>query len=352
MPDLVVENLGVVLGGNEVLKSVSFRAVPGDIIALLGPSGSGKTTLLRCVAGLERPHQGRIAIGDRALFDAERGIELAVEQRGLGLVFQSYALWPHKTVFDNVAYGLRLRGIKGSEIDRRVKEALGRLGLAHLGERYPHQLSGGQQQRVAIARALVYEPPVILLDEPLSNLDAKLRDEARAWLKALIRDLGLAALCVTHDQLEAMALAERIVLLNGGFVEQAGTPTELYAHPKSLFAAEFMGMNNRVEGVVDSVADGHARLQVEGVVLEGEARGDALTPGGSGVGVIRLKRSRLADAPGPNRVPMRLETAMYLGERFELLLRRGKWTVRAFADRAPNAEEHLVELPADALWIY
>jgi iron(III) transport system ATP-binding protein len=149
-----------------------------------------------------------------------------------------------------------------------------------------------------------------------------------------------------------MALAERIVLLNGGFVEQAGTPTELYAHPRSLFAAEFMGMNNRVEGVVDSVADGHARLQVEGVVLEGEARGDALTPGGSGVGVIRLERSRLADAPGPNRVLMRLETAMYLGERFELLLRRGKWTVRAFADRAPNVQEHLVELPADALWIY
>src|SRR4029453_2315385 len=197
MPDLVVENVAVRLGGIEILKSVSLTAVPGDIIALLGPSGSGKTTLLRCVAGLERPYQGRIAIGDRTLLDAKRQVELAAERRGLGLVFQSYALWPHKTVFENVAYGLRLRKVPASEIERRVNEALGRLGLGHLGQRFPHQLSGGQQQRVAIARALVYEPPVILLDEPLSNLDAKLRDEARAWLRTLIRDLGLAALYVT-----------------------------------------------------------------------------------------------------------------------------------------------------------
>ncbi len=177
-------------------------------------------------------------------------IDLPAEQRGLGLVFQSYALWPHRTVFDNVAYGLKLRGVGADEMKARVERALAQIGLAHLAARYPHQLSGGQQQRVALARALVYEPAVILLDEPLSNLDAKLREEARAWLRQLIVTLNLSALCVTHDQIEAMAIADSITLLNAGLIEQEGTPTELYTEPKSLFAAEFMGSNNRLEGVL------------------------------------------------------------------------------------------------------
>src|SRR3954463_2764304 len=239
MPDLVVDHLGVRLGTNEVLKGVSFRAAPGEIVALLGPSGSGKTTLLRCVAGLERPHKGRIAIGERVLFDADRKVELPAERRGVGLVFQSYALWPHKTVAENVAYALRLRGVAAKERSRRVQEALDRLGLGHLGARFPHQLSGGQQQRVAIARALVYEPPVILLDEPLSNLDAKLREEARAWLRELIVRMQLSALCVTHDQSEALAMSDRILLLNGGKIEQQGTPQQMYSNPESLFTADF-----------------------------------------------------------------------------------------------------------------
>ena len=352
MPDLVVDHLGVRLGTNEVLKDVSFRAAPGEIVALLGPSGSGKTTLLRCVAGLERPHKGRIAIGDRALFDAGRNVELPAERRGLGLVFQSYALWPHKTVAENVAYALRLRGVAAEERSRRVQESLDRLGLGHLGARFPHQLSGGQQQRVAIARALVYEPPVILLDEPLSNLDAKLRDEARAWLRALIRQLGLSALCVTHDQLEAMALADQVLLLNLGAIEQAGPPSELYGNPVSLFAAEFMGVNNRVEGRLEAVQDGRARLAAADAVLEGVARGRAMAPGQPATGVIRIERLRLVDEPGANRVPMRVETAMYLGERYELLLRRGDWTLRAFAAEAPDAGELLVELPAEHLWVF
>jgi iron(III) transport system ATP-binding protein len=199
----------------------------GKVVALLGPSGSGKTTLLRAVAGLERPHRGAIRIGRNVLFDAARKIDLPAEARGLGLVFQSYALWPHRTVFANVAYGLKLRGVGAAELEQRVGKALAQIGLAHLAERYPHQLSGGQQQRVALARALVYEPAVILLDEPLSNLDAKLREEARAWLRQLIVSLALSALLVTHDQIEAMAIADRIVLLNAGAVEQEGTPTEL-----------------------------------------------------------------------------------------------------------------------------
>jgi iron(III) transport system ATP-binding protein len=352
MPDLVVENLAVRLGGLEIIKNVSFRAAPGEIIALLGPSGSGKTTLLRCVAGLERPYQGKIMIGERTLLDAGRGIELVAEQRGLGLVFQSYALWPHKTVFENVAYGLRLRRVSATEIDRRVNEALGRLGLGHLGQRFPHQLSGGQQQRVAIARALVYEPPVILLDEPLSNLDAKLRDEARAWLRTLIRELGLAALCVTHDQVEAMALADRILLLNTGVVEQQGRPNDLYAAPRTLFAAEFMGINNRLDGTLEGLANGRARLSLEDVTLEGQPRSDGLATGHPAVGVIRVEHVHLVDTPGPNRVAMQLETPMYLGERYELALRRGNWHARAFVAAVPQAQELLVEFPREALWVF
>jgi iron(III) transport system ATP-binding protein len=209
---------------NPILKGVSMHLHKGEVVALLGPSGSGKTTLLRAVAGLESPRLGSIDIGERRVFDGSKSYEMPAEQRNLGLVFQSYALWPHKTVAENVAYGLKLRKMDKAEIGRRVTEVLKQLGLGHLGERFPHQLSGGQQQRVAIARALVYNPPVILLDEPLSNLDAKLREEARAFLRELIVRLGLSALMVTHDQGEAMAISDRILLLNNGKIEQQGTP--------------------------------------------------------------------------------------------------------------------------------
>src|SRR3984893_18188473 len=260
MADLVVNDLHLRLGENEILKGVRLTVAPGQVAALLGPSGSGKTTLLRAVAGLETPHAGSIAIGDRVFFDAARNIDLPAEKRGLGLVFQSYALWPHRTVFDNVAYGLKLRGTPAAEIKTRVEKTLAQIGLGHLAERYPHQLSGGQQQRVAIARALVYEPPVILLDEPLSNLDAKLREEARAWLRTLIVTLGLSALCVTHDQVEAMAVADHILLLNGGVIEQDGPPIALYNQPRTLFAAEFMGSNDRLTGTLIENSAGKAVL--------------------------------------------------------------------------------------------
>src|SRR5439155_627124 len=203
-------------GDNPILKGVSMTLSPGEVVALLGASGSGKTTLLRSVAGLEQPSQGKIAIGDSVLYDSAAGVDLPVEQRSLGLVFQSYALWPHRTVADNVGYGLKLRRVSGAEQKKRVQGALDQLGLGHLAARYPYQLSGGQQQRVAIARALVYNPPVILMDEPLSNLDAKLREEARAWLRELILKMQLSALVVTHDQNEAMAMSDRILLLNNG----------------------------------------------------------------------------------------------------------------------------------------
>src|SRR6186997_481429 len=272
MAELIVKDVALRLGDNEILKDVSISVPSGQVVALLGPSGSGKTTLLRAIAGLETPHQGSIAIGNTMFFDAARGIELPAEQRGLGLVFQSYALWPHRTVFDNVAYGLKLRRVSAEEIKTRVEKTLSQIGLAHLAARYPHQLSGGQQQRVAIARALVYEPPVILLDEPLSNLDAKLREEARAWLRTLISELGLSAIHVTHDQIEAMAIADRIVLLDSGIVAQDAAPTELYNEPATRFAAEFMGSNNRLDGVLMQAADGRATIDVLGEAISGKAR--------------------------------------------------------------------------------
>ena len=268
MAELVVKDVALRLGDNEILKGVSLAVPAGEVVALLGPSGSGKTTLLRAVAGLETPHRGSIAIGDRAFFDAARGIDLPAEERGLGLVFQSYALWPHRTVFDNVAYGLKLRGVSAAETKTRVEKTLSQIGLGHLAARYPHQLSGGQQQRVAIARALVYEPPVILLDEPLSNLDAKLREEARAWLRTLIVTLGLSAIHVTHDQVEAMAIADSIVLLDAGLIAQEGSPTALYNEPATLFAAEFMGSNNRLDGKLVEISGGRATIELLGERLD------------------------------------------------------------------------------------
>jgi iron(III) transport system ATP-binding protein len=266
-------------------------------------------------------------------------------------VFQSYALWPHRTVFANVAYGLKLRGVGAAELEQRVGKALAQIGLAHLAERYPHQLSGGQQQRVALARALVYEPAVILLDEPLSNLDAKLREEARAWLRQLIVSLALSALLVTHDQIEAMAIADRTVLLNAGAVEQEGTPTELYQQPATLFAAEFMGNNNRLEGTLVERTGERAVIAALGAWLEGRAR-TAVTPGAAASAVIRVEKVALADGPGANRVAMTLKTQMYIGERWELVFVKDGASVRAYTP-APLADGlHHVEFPPSALWIF
>ncbi len=351
MDDLVITDLALRLGENDILKGVSLSVPAGEAVALLGPSGSGKTTLLRAIAGLAQPQRGAIAVGERVLFDAARGISLPAEQRGLGLVFQSYALWPHRTVFENVAAGLKLRGVTADEIKLRVEKVLAQIDLAQLAERYPPQLSGGQQQRVAIARALVYEPPVLLLDEPLSNLDAKLREEARGFLRRLITTLGLSAIHVTHDQIEAMALADRIVLLHDGSIAQDGAPTTIYNDPATRFAAEFMGSNNRLEGTLTAKANGRATLEVFGERLSGVARTRAEV-GEAAVGIIRLERMRLAREAGPNRLAMRLEAPMYLGERWELLFARGHTSVRAYATEPPPPGEHYVEFPEEALWVF
>ena len=350
MNKLVVVNLHLQYGDNPILKGVSMTLSPGEVVALLGASGSGKTTLLRSVAGLEQPSQGKIAIGESVLYDSAAGVDMPVEQRSLGLVFQSYALWPHKTVFENVAYGLRLRNTSGADIDRRVTEALNNLGLGHLAQRLPHQLSGGQQQRVAIARALVYNPPVVLMDEPLSNLDAKLREEARAWLRELIVRLHISALVVTHDQTEAMAMSDRILLLNFGVIEQQGTPEEMYNRPQTQFTAEFMGSNNHLPGKVSQVADGRALLEGEGWRLWGVTRGE-LKPGDTATGIIRLERTQIANGAADNRVRTELVTGMFLGDRRENLFKLGELRLRCYGNAPPGGECWL-ELPRESLWVF
>ena len=351
MAVLTVDNLHLRYGDNPILKGVSMELGAGEVVSLLGPSGSGKTTLLRAVAGLEQPHEGAIRIGERVVFDGAKKIELPAESRGLGLVFQSYALWPHRTVRDNVAYGLKLRKVEAGEAATRIQSVLDQLGLGKLADRFPHQLSGGQQQRVAIARALVYNPPVILLDEPLSNLDAKLREEARAFLRELIVRLGLSALVVTHDQNEAMAMSDRILLLNNGRIEQEGSPQEMYSEPRTLFTAEFMGSNNRLHGRVAQSADGHATLQGEGWSLRGRLRGDAAA-GREAQAVIRLEQVRVADSGEGNRLKLPLSTSMFLGDKWEHLFRMGETAMRAYSADALQPGEYWLDFPAERLWIF
>jgi iron(III) transport system ATP-binding protein len=348
---LVVENLHLQYGDNPILKGVSMTLNPGEVVALLGASGSGKTTLLRSVAGLEQPSRGRITIGGAVLYDSEAGVDMPVEKRNLGLVFQSYALWPHRSVFDNVAYGLRLRGIPASGIDERVNQALTNLGLGPLAKRLPHQLSGGQQQRVAIARALVYNPPVVLMDEPLSNLDAKLREEARAWLRELIVRLGLSALVVTHDQTEAMAMSDKILLLNFGKIEQQGTPEDMYNRPQTQFTAEFMGSNNHLPGKIAQIADGRALLAGDGWRLWGAARGP-MAVGDAATGVIRLECTRIASSEGADCVKAELVTDMFLGDRKENLFKLGELRLRCYGNVPPGSRECFLELPPQDLWVF
>jgi iron(III) transport system ATP-binding protein len=348
---LRVDDLHLSYGDNAILKGVSMQLAQGEVVSLLGPSGSGKTTLLRAVAGLELPHRGTIRIEDRAVFEPASGLEVPAEKRNLGLVFQSYALWPHKTVSDNVGYGLKLRKVAAAEVRQRVDSALGNLGLGHLGERFPHQLSGGQQQRVAIARALVYNPPVILMDEPLSNLDAKLREEARAWLRELILKMRLSALVVTHDQNEAMAMSDRILLLNNGVIEQQGTPQELYGQPNTLFVADFMGSNNRIEGKVVERRGSAALIAGEGWQLWGEARGSG-GQAAQATGMVRLERVRLAAGEGENTLKLPLVTSMFLGDRWEHLFHRSGLRLRAYGPVALAEGEQWLEVPRDSLWIF
>jgi iron(III) transport system ATP-binding protein len=353
MTELVVENVEKWLGGLKILSGASFTAKKGRIVALLGASGSGKTTLLRCIAGLEQPKIGRIVIGGKTVLDGEAGIALPPEAREIGLVFQSYALWPHRTVFENVAYGLRLRKRPEAEIKTRVEAILDKLGLAHLAARYPDQLSGGQQQRVAICRALVYEPKVLLLDEPLSNLDAKLREEARFWIRKLILELGICAIMVTHDQGEALAIADHVLLLKGGSIVQDGTPIQIYGQPTSFYAADFMGTNNVLSGAFEPQADGGAVIRCEGWSLPGIWR-DAESPRNASDirAVVRVETIMVSSEPTATSQPLDVEGCIYLGDKWEYRLKRGSVRLRAQgASELSSDVAHCTVQPAST-WLF
>ncbi|SES92727.1 ABC transporter ATP-binding protein [Thorsellia anophelis] len=371
MIELSVENLHLSYGDNPVLKGLSMTLKKGEVVSLLGPSGCGKTTLLRAVAGLEEAQSGKIMIGSNTVFDGESKIDLPAENRNLGLVFQSYALWPHLTVYDNVAYPLQLRNLNKEEIAQKVQLVLKELGLAHLSKRFPHALSGGQQQRVAIARSLVYNPPVLLLDEPLSNLDAKMREEARVFLRELIIDFGLSALMVTHDQAEAMAISDRILLLNNGTIAQEGTPEMMYGEPETLFTAEFMGSNNRLVGNVLEIQGEYVLIETKLLKIWGRASKSALASlsvGDLSTAVIRVERVKISDdSAAENVMTLPHVTTMYLGDKFETLFRDGDAkrdvsnithpmdlpiSIRMFTSQTVSSGVYHLHLPKEDVWIY
>jgi putative spermidine/putrescine transport system ATP-binding protein len=246
----VVKDYGT---GSRALDAISLDIRPGEFVALLGPSGCGKTTALRAISGLETIDAGHVRIGGE---DIER---VPVHKRDIGMVFQSYSLFPHMTVAQNVAFGLQMRKVSAAERTRRVQEALELVGLGHLAQRYAHQMSGGQQQRVALARALVTRPRVLLLDEPLSALDAKVRVQLRDEIRKIQQETGITAVFVTHDQEEALAVADRVAVMNAGAIEQIGTPEDLYLRPATEFVAGFVGQSNRLDGVLE-----HGRVAVVG----------------------------------------------------------------------------------------
>jgi iron(III) transport system ATP-binding protein len=261
VPDIRVEHLSKSFSGTRVLDDVSFTVKDQEFVTLLGPSGCGKTTTLMCIAGFQAPDEGLIACGDDTFVDRSARLDLAAERRNLGMVFQSYAIWPHMTVAQNVAFPLRVRRMPKRAISARVAEVLALVELGEHAGRYPHQLSGGQQQRVALGRAIGYSPAVLLLDEPFSNLDAKLRQRARDWLKGLQHTLGLTTVFVTHDQDEALSMSDRILLMNGGRILREGTPQEVYRQPRERFVAEFLGQCNFLSGTVTAGPDGGAILK-------------------------------------------------------------------------------------------
>src|SRR5882672_7486227 len=278
------------------VSDIDIEIKDNSFVTLLGPSGCGKTTTLRLIAGYIVPDAGTIEINGRVL-SSPSGV-VSPEARGMGMVFQNYAIWPHKTVFENVVFGLKIRKVPAAEAKKKVTEALALVNLSGLEARYPNELSGGQQQRVALARSLVVEPSILLLDEPLSNLDAKLRERMRTELKDLQRRTGITFVYVTHDQAEALALSDQVAVMNAGRLQQYGSPFDVYAHPQNRMVADFMGLVNLVPGTVRKVANGGStvelarELTVDVAVLDGLAAGDSVDV------AIRPENVRLAPSAG------------------------------------------------------
>jgi len=327
-------------GAVEALRSVSLDFEAGRLTAILGPSGCGKTTLLRSIAGFVSVDAGAIR------FDGAEVTALPPQQRGTAMVFQSYALWPHMTVFDNVAYGLRLRRAPAAEITRRVREAL---ALVEIGDveatarRKPSALSGGQQQRVALARAIVVEPRVLLLDEPLSNLDAKIRQRLRVEVRRLQRRVGITTIYVTHDQEEALAIADRVVLMNRGVVAQAGTPEQVYLEPATEFVADFLGVGNRLEARAES---GALHLEGQRLPYGGAARGPVLV-------ILRSSDLGLAGAAGgAPALAGTLEESLFLGAYYRHYVRVGAAVLMVDGPAPAPPGPVTITVPPDRVRVY
>jgi iron(III) transport system ATP-binding protein len=345
----LAKHYGTADAGFAAVADLHLDIADREFVTLLGPSGCGKTTTLRLIAGYLAPDAGTIHVGDR-LLSSPAGV-VPPEERGMGMVFQNYAVWPHKTVFENVVFGLRVRRLPRREARDRVDRVLDLVHLQGLEDRFPNELSGGQQQRVALARSLVVEPDILMLDEPLSNLDAKLRERMRAELKALQRRTGITFVYVTHDQAEALALSDRIAVMHRGRLQQFGTPREVYVRPANRLVADFMGLVNLLPGTVVA-ASAHA-----GVVAAGPLRLALTLPAGCRVGdavdvAIRPESIRLAppDAALDDAVPARVEEQSYLGNlsEYQVVLADGtrlRVQAPALADFAVGGE---VRIAVDA----
>ncbi|HEU5363503.1 MAG TPA: ABC transporter ATP-binding protein [Gaiellaceae bacterium] len=352
-PDIAVESLVKQFGAQRALDNVSFRVAEGELFTLLGPSGCGKSTTLMSIAGFQTPEDGRIEVGGDVFFDAARRLSVPAERRNLGIVFQSYAVWPHMTVFQNLAFPLKVRKTKRGAIHERVLEVLDLVEMGDYAARYPHQLSGGQQQRVALARALVYSPSVLLLDEPFSNLDAKLRERARAWVKELQIRLGLTTIFVTHDQDEALSMSDRVAVMSSGEIQQIGTPEAIYRRPSNRFVAEFVGRVNLLSGTVAAAERGRVALELaDGRKLWVDAEHTA-TPNAQLTLAVRPEALRVeaADAStlnGSNTLEARVESVAFLGDHYQYELRAGDLALTAQTARAVAGERVKVHIPADA----
>ncbi len=353
MPEIHVDNLVKSFGQQRALDDVSFAVEDGELFTLLGPSGCGKSTTLMSIAGFQRPEEGRIVVGEQTFFDAGRRLSVAAEQRNLGIVFQSYAVWPHMTVFGNLAFPLQVRRLKKRDVRARVLEVLDLVEMREYEERYPHQLSGGQQQRVALGRALVYSPGVLLLDEPFSNLDAKLRERARAWVKELQQALGLTTIFVTHDQDEALSMSDRVAVMSAGRVQQVGTPEEVYRSPANRFVAEFVGRVNLIDGVVTAADDEGVVVEVSGSSHRLTVRGVKAQPTSSVTVAVRPEAVTLGSTAdgmpnGTNTWEASVRAVAFLGDHYEYELETGALALTAQSSRLVAGDRLKVHIPPEA----
>ncbi|QRM32657.1 ABC transporter ATP-binding protein [Microvirga sp. VF16] len=355
MAEVAVEHLCRRIDNIEILKEVSFRVREGEFLTLLGPSGCGKSTTLNALAGLDRPSSGRIVIGGETFYDGDRDIFVDARYRNLGLMFQSYALWPHMTVAQNLDFTLEIRRIRGTEARKRVMEALELVDMASYASRYPGELSGGQQQRVALARTLVYRPKLLLLDEPLSNLDAKLRDRARDWLRDLQQRTGVTTIYVTHDQIEALSLSDRIIVMDRGRIVQYDTPSKIYEAPSCTFVADFVGASNTFLAEVVACDSGRAVLRIDSDTLLHAATDFRLRPGVKVMVSVRPERieaTQDAGADANNAFDVVLDMSSYQGARTVHSFVLGGQRLRMESPQGHLGARARIRIPVEALRLY